>query len=186
MRTLRESLADGPERLADELAELESDADFVLIDSGSGLGPGIDTVAAAADQVVIVTTPEPTSIADAHATIGRFRSGTTLRAVVNQATSRAEASDCLARLCAASRQFRGIVVKPLGHVRADPRVGRAVRRRRPFLLECPRSVASRGVRRLARTLIEERQPRSRRSGVFAALAELPNVGPGKWPGTIGS
>ena len=45
----------------------------MLVDAGSGLGPGIAMLAAAADQAVIVSTPEPTSIADAHAAIGRFR-----------------------------------------------------------------------------------------------------------------
>ena len=55
----------------------------------------IATLAAAADEVVIVTTPEPTSVADAHAAIGRFRrlaGPRRLRAVVNQAASAAEAA----------------------------------------------------------------------------------------------
>ena len=72
-RTLVDALGDGPTRLVADLAELEAGADFLLIDAGSGLGPGVATRAAAADQVVIVTTPEPTSVADAHAAIGRFR-----------------------------------------------------------------------------------------------------------------
>ncbi|HEX8201593.1 MAG TPA: MinD/ParA family protein, partial [Isosphaeraceae bacterium] len=173
MRTLVEALADGPRRLAAELAELEAGADFLLVDAGSGLGPGIGTLAAAADQVVVVTTPEPTSVADAHAALGRLHrpsGGPALRAVVNQAGSAAEAAEVLARLAATSRQFLGIVVTPLGYVRGDPRVGLAVRKRRPFVVEFPGSLASRCVRRLARALIEERRPRPRRPGLFAALA----------------
>jgi flagellar biosynthesis protein FlhG len=173
MRTLPEWLDDAPARLAEELAELESGADFLLVDAGSGLGPAVATLAAAADQVVVVTTPEPTSVADAHAAIGRFRRGLgtpALRAVVNQAATAGEAADCLARLCASSREFLGQVVTPLGHVRADPRVPAAVRARRPFVTAYPGSVAARCVRRLARTLIEERRPRPRRPGLFGALA----------------
>lgn len=172
MRTLTESFDDGAERITAELAALESDADFLLIDAGSGLGSGVATFAAASDQLVIVTTPEPTSVADAHAALGRFRRGSEspqLRAVVTQAASTAEASDCLARLCASSRQFLGLVVTPLGSVRFDPAVRQAVRRRRPFICDSPHAPASRGVRRLARTLIEERQPRARRPGFFSAL-----------------
>jgi flagellar biosynthesis protein FlhG len=173
MRTLTGALTDGAGRLAAELEELEMEADFLLVDAGSGLGPAIGTLAAAADQAIVVTTPEPTSVADAHAALGRLHrpcGGPMLRAVVNQAGSAAEAADVLARLAAASRQFLGIVVSPLGYVRGDPRVPLAVRRRRPFVIEYPGSIASRGVRRLARTLIEERQPRPRRPGLFAALA----------------
>jgi flagellar biosynthesis protein FlhG len=173
MRTLAECLVDGPARLAGELAELEAGADFLLIDAGSGLGPGVATLAAAADQVVVVTTPEPTSVADAHAALGRFRRGAAspaLRAVANQARSAAEAADCLGRLGASCREFLGLVVTPLGHVRDDPRVPRAVRARRPFVVAYPHAPAARGVRRLARTLIEERRPRPGRPGFFATLA----------------
>ena len=173
MRALAEALADAPARLAAELAELEAGADFLIVDAGSGLGPNIATLAAAADQAVIVTTPEPTSVADAHAALrrlGRLPGSPALRAVVNQAASASEAIDCLARLSASSRQFFGMVVTPLGHVRADPRVPLAVRARRPFAVAYPGSIASKGVRRLARALIEERRPRARRPGFFAALA----------------
>jgi flagellar biosynthesis protein FlhG len=174
MRTLPEVLGDGPARLATELAGLEAGADLLIVDAGSGLGPGIATLAAAADEVVVVTTPEPTSVADAHATIGRFRrlslSGVRLRALVNQAASADEAADVLDRLGASSRQFLGAVVTPLGYVRSDPHVPLAVRARRPFLLAYPNSLASRGVRWLARDLLAEHQPVSRRPGFFAALA----------------
>ena len=172
MRTLPEVLGDGPARLAAELQGLEAGADLLIVDAGSGLGPGIATLAAAADEVVIVTTPEPTSVADAHAAVGRFRRlpGVKLRAAVNQAASAAEGTDVLAALCASSRQFLAAVVTPLGYVRADPHVPLAVRARRPFLLAYPNSVASRGVRRLARDLVAEHQPSGRRPGFFAALA----------------
>jgi len=173
MRTLVEVLGDAPARLVAELAELEAEADFVLVDAGSGLGPSIMTLAAAADEVVLVTTPEPTSVADAHAAINRLRrlaGPPRLLAVVNQAASAAEASDVLVRLTASSRQFLGTVVTGLGHVRADPHLPLSVRIRQPLLVAYPNSIASRGIRRLARDLITERQPQSRGPGFFAALA----------------
>ena len=120
-------------------------------------------LAAAAQQAVIVSTPEPTSIADAHAAIGRFRRLAVpprLRVLVNQAASASEAADVLDRLVASSRQFLGAVVSPLGpgSIRADPHVPLAVRGRRPFLTAFPGSAASRGVRRLARALVREHHP----------------------------
>jgi flagellar biosynthesis protein FlhG len=172
MRTLVETLGDGPARLTEELSDLEGDCDFLIVDAGSGLGSGIATLAAAADELVIVTTPEPTSVADAHAAIHRFRrlpGPPRLRALVNQASSSAEAVDVLTRLSATSRQFLGTVVTGLGHVRADPHVRQAVRARRPFVLAYPGSPASREVRRLARSLVGERRPRGQRPGFFAAL-----------------
>src|SRR5262249_5380519 len=109
-RTLGEVLGDAPRRLVAELSALEAEADFLRVEAGSGLGPGITTLASAAGEVVLVTTPEPTSVADAHAAINRLRrlsSPPRLLAVVNQAASPAEASDVLVRLTASSRQFLG-------------------------------------------------------------------------------
>jgi flagellar biosynthesis protein FlhG len=177
IRTGSEGLEEGAARLVTELSELESEADFVLVDGGSGLGSGITMLAAAADQAVIVSTPEPTATADAHAAIGRFRRLAVpprLRIVVNQARSASEATDVVDRLIASSRQFLGASVAPLGRgaVRADPHVPLAVRVRRPFVVAFPGAAASRGVRQLARALARERSPqhRSRRAGFFAALA----------------
>jgi flagellar biosynthesis protein FlhG len=174
-RTLVEALGDAPRRLVQELSSLEAEADFLVVDAGSGLGPSIATLAAAADEVLVVTTPEPTSVADAHAAINRFRrlaAPPTLRAVVNQVSSASEADEVLARLAASSRQFFGAVVDGLGSVRSDPHVPLAVRSRRPFSTAYPGAAASRDVRRLARVLLDRDRgtPRSRRPGFFAALA----------------
>jgi flagellar biosynthesis protein FlhG len=177
IRTPPEELGKPPARLVGELSELEAESDFVLVDAGSGLGPGVIMLAAAVDEAVIVSTPEPTSIADAHAAIGRFGRLTApprLRLLVNQAASTSEAADVLDHLIASSRQFQGAVVSPLatGSIRADPRVPMAVRNRRPFVTAFPGSVASRGVRRLARALIREHHPpgRKRGAGFFRAFA----------------
>jgi flagellar biosynthesis protein FlhG len=173
MRTLFEVLGDAPALLVSELQALEAEADFVLVDAGSGLGPSIMTLAAAAEEVVLVTTPEPTSVADAHAAINRLRrlsNPPRMLAVVNQAASAAEASDILDRLTASSRQFLGTVVTALGHVRADHHVPLSVRLRQPVLVAYPSSVAARGIRRLARDLVAKRQPKGRGGGFFAAIA----------------
>lgn len=179
IRTLIDLLQDAPARLAAEFAGLERGADFLIIDAGSGLGPAVATLAAAADEVVVVTTPEPTSVADAHAAIGRLRKlrAVRLRAVVNQARSAAEAHDVLDRLAAGSRQFLGVSVVPLGHVRFDASVPPSVRSRTPFLVGAPNAPAARGVRRIARDLLFEREHdparargKQRRHGFFAALA----------------
>ncbi|MDB5352661.1 MAG: ATPase involved in chromosome partitioning [Planctomycetota bacterium] len=169
-RTMADVLAEAPKRLAKELAELEAGTDFLLIDAGSGLGPSISTIASAADCLVLVTTPEPTSVADAHASLRRLNRNTVLRVVVTQAQSNAEGNDCLERIAASSRQFLGMVVSPLGFLRFDPHVPQAVRMRKPFLTAYPNAPVSRGVRRLAETLLDERCPRPPRPGFFTSLA----------------
>jgi flagellar biosynthesis protein FlhG len=173
MRTLVEVLGDGPRRLVREMTSLDTSADFILIDAGSGLGPSISTLAEAADEVVVVTTPEPTAMADALAAIRRFCRHSPplpLRLLVNQAASQSEAHAVMERVTTSTRQFLMATVTGLGHVRADSRVSTAVRERRPLVVAFPGSIAARGVRRLARSLLEESHPRTHRPGFFAFLA----------------
>ena len=165
--------ATGPARLVAELSELEAESDFVLVDAGSGLGPESLMLAAAADQAVIVSTPEPTSLADAHAAIGRFQrlaDPPRLRVLVNQAASAAEAAEVLDRSSprAGSSWARSSHRWGPGSIRADPHVPLAVRGRRPFVTAYPGAVASRGVRRLARASGRAmRQPRGPRAALPA-------------------
>jgi flagellar biosynthesis protein FlhG len=164
LRTSPAHLAELADRLARELPNLSRGYDFVLVDAGSGLGPGVAVLSSVADELVIVTTPEPAAVADAHAAIARARTLSPhppeIRIAVCHAATAGEGRDTLERLAASSRQFLGQVVRPLGSIRTDRAVPCAVRRRRPFLLESPRGRASRGVRRLARSLARERPTRA--------------------------
>lgn len=169
-RTMADLLADAPRRLIAEMAAIEANSEFLLIDAGSGLDPSIAALAEAADGVVLVTTPEPTSVADAHAALKRLGGARSLRLAVNQARSRAEGAECLDRLAASSRQFLGLAAAPLGSVRYDPLVGRAVRSREPFVTAFPNCSAARDVRRMAKILRDERPMKSARSSLFATLA----------------
>jgi flagellar biosynthesis protein FlhG len=177
MRILPAMFEEAPERLAAELAALEHSAEFVIIDAGSGLNPGIGTLARAADEIAVVTTPEPTATADTHAAIARLRrlAGVRLRVLVNQARSSGEAREVLDRVVVSSRAFLGASVSPMGYVRHDPRVGPAVRSRTPFLRAAPRGAASRSLRRLARNWVAEpwsgAEGRGRRAGVLRVVAD---------------
>jgi len=167
-RTSPDLLAEAASRLVDELPNLESTADYVLIDAGNGLDPTIASLAESADGTILVTTPEPASMADASASICRLGNLSPIRLVVNQCNSRAEGRDCLDRLAASSRQFLGVAMSPLGFVRLDRRVPRAVRSRQPFVVAHPRSAASCDIRRIAATLLAERHS-PRRPGFLARL-----------------
>jgi flagellar biosynthesis protein FlhG len=176
LRAGADLLEDAPALLADELGELDEEADFVLVDAGSGLGPRLAMLAAVAVEAVVVSTPEPTSIADAHAAIARLQGLDTsprLRVFINQASSAYEAAEVLDRLVVSSRQFLGASVSPLGcgFVRADSRVRLAVNSRRPFVTAYPSATASREVRRLARSLVQESRSQDfhPRHGTFSAL-----------------
>lgn len=153
------------ERLVGAVAELEADADVVIVDTAAGVGAAVTSFLRLADMGVVVTTPEPPAIADAYALIkcvagrrGAGGGGETATAtagsgglalVVNQVADAAEAAAVHARIAGVCARFLGLGLPMLGHVAHDLRVVAAVRQRRPLLVVDPRAPASRDVRAVA-------------------------------------
>lgn len=154
--------------LLEDLTLTVPGGEVVLLDLGAGLSPLVRALLGAAPEVVVVVTPEPTSLADAYATIkvlAREGADACIYLVVNQAESPAEARDVARTLARAARRYLGVAVTDLGYVPRDASVPRAVRERRPFLLARPNAPASRAVRELAgRLLAGEGTPAYRATG----------------------
>jgi flagellar biosynthesis protein FlhG len=147
------------ERLVRGLVRAADIFDFVLLDLATGIGPNALELARRADEVLMVTTPEPTAVADAY-TMTKLLHGTGPgpRFIVNRCASEAEARETFTRIAGTARSRFGAHLEFLGHVPEDPAVARAVRDRSPFLLGAPEAPASRHIRAMARRVIEERFP----------------------------
>lgn len=161
-----------------EFQHLERDHDLLLIDTGTGIHQLVRQFTRAADDVLVVTTPEPTAIADAYATIKSLgaplvgESGSTWHVVVNQAESADQALLILDRLQNTARTFLRRQVHGTGWLPHDPAVPAAVRSRRPFLEQFPGSPAARAVLTLARRL-DSAAPATRTApGFFGRLRML--------------
>ncbi|MGH7442157.1 MAG: MinD/ParA family protein [bacterium] len=154
-------LADlGPEergRIVEQFALLEGQADFLIVDTGAGISQNVLSFALAGDEVLIVTTPEPTARLDAYGLIKvlsqQAYSGR-LRVIVNMSDSKVEADDVARLLETLAGRFLNIHVETLGVVPRDLEVPRCVRAQKPFSLEKPDSPAARAVIAMARDLAE--------------------------------
>jgi flagellar biosynthesis protein FlhG len=139
-------------RLLQELRRLEADSDLILIDTAAGLSPNVLSFALGSDQLLVVTTPEPTAITDAYAiikTLRRQRSDLEANVLVNMVRDADEGRAVFGRIDAVCRRFLELNVRYAGHVVHDARVMMAVRHRRPFVLENPHGDAARCVTQLA-------------------------------------
>ena len=166
------------EAFLENLSALETRHDFVLFDGPAGLGPGVLNVARQADELILVTTPEPPAMMDAYATLkaaaatGAESLGQ-VRLIVNMVTHRRDAERVHKRLSDAAGRFLRIPVELLGYVFCDGHVGRAVQKQEPLVLAYPHSQAAWCVRRLVEALLESSQVRPRaRFGFFRRLADL--------------
>src|SRR5690606_22374938 len=84
------------DRLLDQLQQLESRVDVILIDTGAGVSPNVLGFLAAAGEVLVVTTPEPTAITDAYAvikTLVRQKPDASISVLVNMVRDEAEARE---------------------------------------------------------------------------------------------
>jgi flagellar biosynthesis protein FlhG len=142
-------------RLIQQMRELEEDADLILIDTGAGVGPNVLAFLVGADQQLVVTTPEPTAVTDAYAVIKtlsfqrRDPPDLDVRVLVNMVREPAEGRAVFQRLQKVCERFLQLSPRYAGHVPLDPRVGQAVRRRRPFVLDSPSAPASASISQLA-------------------------------------
>jgi flagellar biosynthesis protein FlhG len=156
-------LSDGDrQRLVRALAELETQADVIIIDTGAGISPSVLSFTRAADHVLVVTTPEPTAITDAYAAIkvlirspgdeteaaAAASADRRVSLLVNQALSPQEASQVYERVAKVARQFLGLVLFDAGYVPRDDAVLLAVRSRSPFVLSAPKSAAAQCIQQL--------------------------------------
>ena len=146
------------ETLLSHLAALEAEHDFLVIDAPAGIGRGVMHLVGQADELLLVTTPEPTAMMDAYALLKAAATAKAVpdqvRLIVNMVTHRADADGVHRRISETARQFLGLRVGLLGYVYCDGHVGQAVRRQEPLLVAYPHSQAAWCMKRLAGAILD--------------------------------
>ncbi|MFN3201737.1 MAG: MinD/ParA family protein [Bradymonadia bacterium] len=141
---------------------LEETFDFTLIDTGAGIGSNVLYFNAAAQDVLVVATPEPTSMTDAYATMKVLHQTHGLKRftlLVNAVEDRKEALDVYRRLTGVADKYLDISIDYLGHVLRDNRVGRAIMERGLFIDRYPDSESARCIAEIAERLMEDTEAR---------------------------
>lgn len=173
------------EELMNQFHELEAYADVILIDTGSGVAPNVSNFVAASSEAILVTTPEPHAITDAYAMLKVLAEGGSrppMHLVVNRIQTEREGEETTNRMVYAARRFLQYELKPLGVVREDPMVLRAVRQQVDILSEYPRARAAQDIRRLAEAVAaglmgESKAVEDRRGGAEAFLRRIRSLVP---------
>lgn len=143
-------------RLITNLQTLEQYADYIIIDTGAGLGKNVVNFALAADNVIIITTPEPHSITDAYAimkVLDEQPQKPSPYLVLNRVESVREWQEVSAKMTQVVNRFLSIRMTPLGYILDDPIVPKSNRRLEPFVLHHPNSSAARCVKSIAEGLV---------------------------------
>jgi flagellar biosynthesis protein FlhG len=143
------------DRFLTGIQALENKVDYVIVDTGAGIAREVLWFVLSAHDIIMVTTPEPTAITDAYVLIKIIASKNKealIRLVVNRATNTLEANQVIERISTATKKYLSFELQNLGYIVEDPQVMAAVKKQEPFILIYPRSLASKCVKQLARSL----------------------------------
>jgi len=145
------------EKFVENISMLDKLADYIIIDTGAGVSENVISFVMAADEVLLVTTPEPTSITDAYALIKMVSNrdkSKHIKLIVNRADSQIEAENILRKLSMVAEKFLSIKLSPAGYLLNDEVVPKSVRMQQPFTIAFPKSNPARQIRDICKKLVQ--------------------------------
>jgi flagellar biosynthesis protein FlhG len=148
-------------RLISVLDSMAERFDLVLIDSGAGIGDNVLFFVGVAQEIVLVVTPEPTSLVDAYAAVKVLSQQMGLKdfgVVVNSVVDEIAARDVFQKLGALADRFLSVRIRHLGYVTRDENVHRAVMAQKPITDLFAQAPASRALGLVADRLFNMAPP----------------------------
>jgi flagellar biosynthesis protein FlhG len=159
LKELAQASADERRRLLDKLRSYYDEFNFVIIDTSPGIGDEVVDFLRDADDILLVTTTEPTSLRDTYAvakTLDREASELDITLVINDCSSHEQASNAVSVLNDVSAKFLGRRYEYWQHIDSDVLVGRSIHNRRALADAFPRSSVISSLRILVRALQKRR------------------------------
>lgn len=142
-------------KLAEEFTQLD-DVDTIIIDTGAGISMNLMSFIAFSQELLIVTTPEPTALTDAYGlikAISELQLKKTIKVIVNRVSGQEIAKFTYERLKNTVEKFLKIHLEYVGYILDDVRVYNAVMDRSPFVIEYPNAMASKCIQSISDKMI---------------------------------
>jgi len=142
-------------KIIEVIESLKGDVDVLIIDTGAGISENVTFFCLAAQEIVIVTSPEPTAITDAYALIKVLSTKyqkTRFNVLVNSVKNNEEASDIFKRFSRATERFLKIIPNYLGFIPYDESVQKATKKQMAFVDLFPKCLASKEILNVASKL----------------------------------
>ena len=172
---------DQVQNLVATMYELDQLADLVLVDTGAGISDTVIDLVMCSTEVLLVATPEPTSITDAYALLKTMRRQASfdsdqmkIRMIANRVHTYEESKELYYKLNTVSRKFLQMDMEYMGAIPEDIRLQNAVRKQKPVSIVSPDAPSSRAMMELAAVLVHgdgKEQTRGAR-GLSGLLARM--------------
>jgi flagellar biosynthesis protein FlhG len=161
------------------LEELDRIADVIIVDTGAGISDTVLEFVAASEEVLLVATPEPTSITDAYALLKTLNKKasyrpekTVVKMVANQVRGEREAAELFEKLGVVVGKFLDVEVDFLGSVPYNKNMQRAVMRQAPVSISDPESDSARAVKNIAGCLEDVMTEKTEKGGIVKLFSSV--------------
>lgn len=145
--------------LVQNLAELDVLADIIIIDTGAGISDSVLEFLVASGEILLVTTPEPTSITDSYSLLKALtrhpnfnREQTTVKVIANKVSTPEEGRQLFSKLNAVVNRYLKISLSLIGVVPEDSQLVKAVMQQMPITIQNPNSKSAMAFSDIARVL----------------------------------
>ncbi len=166
-------------QLIHKLNDLDQLADIIIVDTGAGIGDSVLEFVAASAEVLLVVTPEPTSITDAYALLKSLNRNssympdkTVVKMVANQVRNNCDADELFDKLGVVVNKFLNIDIEYLGAIPYDDNMQKAVMRQRPLSIAAPNAASTRSVGKIARILADVEEKDSPDFGIMQLFSRV--------------
>lgn len=123
--------------LMNSLDYFDQDIDYMIIDTGAGISKNVMFFNTAAQRILVVCTPEPTSITDAYALMKVLRKHYGIKRfdlVVNNVSSKVEGDQVARQLTMVCERFLGdVALEPLGSIPSDRNISECIKGQKAFV-----------------------------------------------------
>lgn len=162
------------------LSELDTIADVILVDTGAGISDAVLEFLVSSGEVLLVTTPEPTSITDSYSLLKALnrhprysKELTEVKVIANKVADEEEGKLLFDKLDVVVSRYLKLPLTYLGAVPQDERLAKAVMQQRPVSIEHPQSKSSLAYEELAAKLMDrEAAPRTQKRGMAAFFSHI--------------
>ncbi len=149
--------------LVSKLNDLEKYADVIIIDTGAGISDAVLSFIHASNEVILVTTPEPTSVTDAYAVLKAIKNNKVegmdkkVNVLINRVTSDAEGLDIFDKLNKVTKKFLGLELRNIGFLPEDKALPKAVIEQKPVTILYPKSSVAKAFEKLGHNVMESKE-----------------------------
>lgn len=162
-----------------KLRELELLADIIIIDTGAGISDSVIEFVATSGEVLLVTTPEPTSITDSYALLKTLnnkpefdKQKTTIKIIANRVTNYEEGKNLFNKLSVVVEKFLKLNMEFVGVVPMDTNLPKSVMQQKPISLAYPNSQATKAITNIALKLLDQEVEMTEKKGLVQVFARL--------------